>query len=657
MKNLSRSIAGALLAAMTALPALAATYESEQGVCPFKEKSWFDAGTMDCVTLVAREAGAAEAYRLPVLRLKRTDGASKAAPVVFVNGGPGGRGVTEVGDWLAHPLRKRHDIILYDSRGTGAATPRPCPELGAQLAALVGRDLDARAALAERRALVQRCIGSVPPKRRGGFGADVLADDLAAVGRMFGYPRLNVYAASYGTRVAAAYARRHPQALERMLLDSVVPQAPYYGEIAGNFEAALDRAFQQCERDAACNARYPGFRRDYHAVSAALAATPLRLPARQAGGADLHIDAHDFALLVQQLMYGKDFLPGLPLLFSELAGGNSGAVRLLYEFTVGMRMRSINFGVYYLALLNDEPPALAAAASGGPRPGELLFFGHDMAVLEGLGAARGAAPAAAGDSGFAGPVLVVAGALDPVTSPAYGRRLVAQGGGAAAGVGYREIAAAGHTPTLADPCAGPAVAAFFGGGQFETAPGCQGAAMPAYWMGSLHRTAWPRALIESVFVAQSFLPLAGLLAVVVLYCGFIGWGAVRLLRRRKGKAALPPERDERRLLLGARVGIGSGALALLGICLVMGMAITGPAPVLLLFGLAVGTPVVASIAGLILLSAACSIYVLAALVRRRRRGAVQGGVVRPRWALLGVGINFCLFGLLLQWTAAGAGAG
>jgi pimeloyl-ACP methyl ester carboxylesterase len=617
MGYLCKAIAGVLLAALAAPPALAADYRFEPGVCPFKEKSWFDPARMDCATLVATEAGATQAYRLPALRLKRADAASTAAPVVFVNGGPGGRGVTEVADWLAHPLRRRHDIILYDARGTGQATPRPCPELSARLFALIGRDLDAAGALAARRALVRECVGSVPPARRGDFSADALADDLASVGRMFGYQRLNLYAVSYGTRIAAAYARRHPQALERTLLDSVVPTAPYYGEIAANFEAALERAFLRCEADAACHARYPGFRRDYHAVAAALAARPLRWTTPAEGGragAAVHLDAHDFALLVQQLMYGKDFIPVLPLLFAQLRGGDSGAAPLLYEIAIGMRTRSLNFGTYYLALLNDEAQPAGAAATPAARGDELLFFRDDMAALAGLGPV---VSPPAGPPAYAGPVQIVAGGLDPVTAPRYGRQLAERGGVGGNNPRYMEMAGVGHTPTLADACAGPAVAAFFAGGGFAPAPGCLAAAASGYWTGQLVQAAWPRSVIEAVFVEQSLLPLAAPGAAILLYCALIVRGVWLLWRTRKGQAADP---ERRRIRLATGIGVGSGVLTLLGACAVVGMTIAGPVPALLLFGFTVGTPVVAGIGGLFLLSVGCPLFVAAALARRRRQG-------------------------------------
>ncbi|QGZ37693.1 alpha/beta hydrolase family protein [Pseudoduganella flava] len=631
MRCVSGMLAALLLAA--ALPAAAATYTVDRAACPYAGKSWFDPQRMECATLVAQEGAGAATYRLPALRLRRADPASTAPPVVFVNGGPGGRGVTEVADWLGHPLRQRHDIILFDPRGTGAATPRPCPGLGDALLAALARDVDAGAALADRRRLVQACVAGVAPERRADFGAAALADDIAAVGRMFGHARLNLYAVSYGTRVAQAYAQRHPQAVDRMLLDSVVPEGPYYDEIGRNYEAALERLFASCARDAACHARYPALRADYAAVRAALDTAPLRL----AGG--IHLDRHDFALLVQQLMYGKEFLPVLPPLFEALRRGDSGAVRLLYEVAVGMRVRSLDFGAYYLALLNDEAGRVPPSAGADD---DLLFFRQDLAALTAL------APPAPPHRGtpLAGPVAVVAGRFDPITAPAYGQRLEAAG----THVSYHEFAGAGHTPTLADPCMLPAVARFFAGGALAPAAGCLAAIPGAAWSGPLHAAAWPRQLIEPVVVQRSFMPLAWLGGLAALYALGLVWLAVRavgrLRRRREGTppAPVPPSALRR----AAQLSIGAGALALLGAAGLVGVTLAGPAPALLLFGLAAPAPLVLATALLAALAAGGAVAAIAAIALllqalwRRREGAPL-----PRWTLLGAGVHLCLVSPLL----------
>jgi len=172
---------------------------------------------MNCGTAVAVEPGVSEPIRVPAIRITRSDATSKAAPVVFLNGGPGGRGVVDVADWLSRPLLQRHDLILYDARGTALVTPLPCPELGAGVLSLIAKDLDASAELEERTDLVGTCLSAMPASLRDVFATPNMVTDIDAIRRMFGYERLSVYTVSYGTRIAMAYADTYPQHLDKLL--------------------------------------------------------------------------------------------------------------------------------------------------------------------------------------------------------------------------------------------------------------------------------------------------------------------------------------------------------------------------------------------------------------------------------------------------------
>ncbi|HET7466212.1 MAG TPA: alpha/beta fold hydrolase, partial [Candidatus Dormibacteraeota bacterium] len=54
-------------------------------------------------------------------------------------------------------------------------------------------------------------------------GAILRAEDVDAVRRAIGVDRVALWGTSYGTKVELAYALAHPDHVERMLLDSVVP--------------------------------------------------------------------------------------------------------------------------------------------------------------------------------------------------------------------------------------------------------------------------------------------------------------------------------------------------------------------------------------------------------------------------------------------------
>ena len=59
--------------------------------------------------------------------------------------------------------------------------------------------------------------------RRAFYTSADSAEDLEALRIRLGAPQIAFYATSYGTRVAVEYARRYPQRVEQMILDSPVP--------------------------------------------------------------------------------------------------------------------------------------------------------------------------------------------------------------------------------------------------------------------------------------------------------------------------------------------------------------------------------------------------------------------------------------------------
>ncbi len=64
---------------------------------------------------------------------------------------------------------------------------------------------------------------------RDSFASIDTADDIEAVRRKLGVDKLAIYGVSYGTWVAQQYARRYPEHVERLILDSVVSPAPTVG--------------------------------------------------------------------------------------------------------------------------------------------------------------------------------------------------------------------------------------------------------------------------------------------------------------------------------------------------------------------------------------------------------------------------------------------
>jgi pimeloyl-ACP methyl ester carboxylesterase len=183
--------------------------------------------------------------------------------VFALAGGPGqsaslGFGIDGLGP-LEHALRRR-DLIVFDQRGTGRSGLLRCRAL--ERADLL--DAGTAAGVCARR------LGA----RRHHYTSRASVDDIEAIRRELGIPRITLYGTSYGAKVALGYALTYPGNVERLLLDSVVaPDGldPFYLPSL----AAVPRVMR-----ALCRSRCRSFTRDPVADLGGLvrrmAARPLR---------------------------------------------------------------------------------------------------------------------------------------------------------------------------------------------------------------------------------------------------------------------------------------------------------------------------------------------------------------------------------------------
>ncbi|MFJ9606826.1 alpha/beta fold hydrolase [Kitasatospora sp. NPDC101176] len=156
------------------------------------------------------------------LGLKVAVGGNTHAPkgdLLFLTGGPGQPGVPlvkRVADGLA-PVLKDYRLVMFDQRGTGGGALQ-CPALQEQMGA---SDLTPPTPQA-----VRDCAAALGPDRRHYATADTV-DDIDLLRRALGAHRLTLDGVSYGTFVAERYALAHPGHVNRLVLDSVVPQQGY----------------------------------------------------------------------------------------------------------------------------------------------------------------------------------------------------------------------------------------------------------------------------------------------------------------------------------------------------------------------------------------------------------------------------------------------
>jgi len=190
------------------------TFENEK-----KEKVDAEFGTL----LVPENRSNPESnlIELAFVRFKST-AKNPGPPIVYLAGGPGGSGIfTAKGSRfpLFMALREIADVIAYDQRGTGYSKPNlGCYE---QLALPLDVAPTREAAIKALRENSRGCASYWRDIQRvdlTGYNTNESADDLDDLRKALGANQISLWSISYGTHLAFATMRRHPQSIHRAIL-------------------------------------------------------------------------------------------------------------------------------------------------------------------------------------------------------------------------------------------------------------------------------------------------------------------------------------------------------------------------------------------------------------------------------------------------------
>ena len=208
--------------------------------------------------------------------------APQADPFIFLQGGPGG----EIVELLAQqystviaPILAERDFIVFDQRGNGLSVPSlSCPTYNDFGAESYSRVFGLEEFAEVSYELLMECRDELVAA-----GADLSAytsaenaADVADIAAALGYEQVNLYGASYGTRLAQTVIRDHAAIVRTAIMDSAIPlEVNLYNEQAGKTQDGFDRVFAACAADAACAASYPDLPEVFEGLLNRLAAEPL----------------------------------------------------------------------------------------------------------------------------------------------------------------------------------------------------------------------------------------------------------------------------------------------------------------------------------------------------------------------------------------------
>lgn len=400
--------------------------------------------------------------------------ARRVGTILFLAGGPGQAAIPTIPDLVSPrlspiaPLLRHRDLLVFDQRGTGQSGLLRCPLLETTT------DFDANPEQAE-------CAQRLGPRRDYYESVDS-ADDIEAVRAALGIPRLSIIGVSYGTKVALDYARRYPQRVQRLVLDSVV------GLAKDPFSRTTLNAVARVLRDichGACAAFEPDPAGDFQALVASLRAGPLLGYVVGADGRRRAARVERLPLL--NLVVTGDLGP--PTIFAELPGAlrswrQGDLAPLLRLSRIAQAVNLTENPREFSAALNSatlcaeapepwspaSPPGarLAQARAAATALGDAAFAPFDAqtafeAVISGCLTWPAPTRPAADESGPLPPVsALLLDGVDDLRTPLEDAQAVA---GALPGAHLVPIAATGHSTLTTDlsGCSARALLRFFAG--------------------------------------------------------------------------------------------------------------------------------------------------------------------------------------------------
>lgn len=398
----------------------------EPVVCPFTNNGAYP---IDCGWLSVPEDHAnpqGKHIHLAVAIIHSLNHSKAADPVVYLAGGPGGAFVSTAPALpyqfgLASLLSER-DVIIVDQRGMGLSQPRlSCIALD-EPQDYYGETFPPGDFFDQ----IRRCRENLKQQDIDPtyYNTPQNAADFADLRLALGYPQINLYGTSWGTRLALVILRDHPEGIRSVILDSTLPpQINPSGETGRLFERSFGEFEASCAADLLCRTAYPHIRQTFLDTYDRLKANPAKLMVQ---GQMMAFTAESFSGAVYMLLRDKAGVEKLPAFITAIAHEDYSTIIEQTEAILRTPPDKMPDQGAYLTMncpdslaTTTEADIQARLASypeafqvGEPFQG---LLGYQMCQAWGMPPATSNAPTLS-----AVPTLLLSGQFDPLTPPEWG---------------------------------------------------------------------------------------------------------------------------------------------------------------------------------------------------------------------------------------------
>lgn len=382
-------------------------------------------GNAKCGTYEVYEDRAAKKGRmisLKILVLPATGEKREPDPLFYFAGGPGASATGDAPGFARGfaDIRKHRDLVFVDQRGTGGSHSLDCQLFDpADLQSHLGHFFPLEA--------VRKCRPELEAKADLKLYTTTIAmDDIDEVRAALGYERINLFGASYGSRAALTYLKRHPKRVRSATLQGVSPTNHFLpGDFALQTERALQGVLSECEVDEACKQAFPKIKEDAKSLLAQLVKGPVEVEVQKPNSTErvkVKLSRDLAAEAIRYMLYNPISASRVPIMINAAAGGNFVPIAQAAIRYRRSMVGSGSNGMYLSVTCAEDVPWIKPGE--GERMAENTFLGDYR--LRQQREACALWPQAKVERDYAQPirsdvpVLILTGEWDPVTPPSNG---------------------------------------------------------------------------------------------------------------------------------------------------------------------------------------------------------------------------------------------
>ncbi len=477
----------------TIAPTIAYTPESENKTCDFQIPEGISVNCYYISIPENRTNPHSEKIKLSVAVYHSTNSNPSPVPALFLQGGPGGEAVQLAAGMyktLVAPFLADRDFITYDQRGTGESIP----ELGCQeLKDVFKEDIHGQIPSSGRDMIYSNafisCHGamSVSGVNLNAYTTEASAADIKDILSVLGYKKVDLYGASYGTRLAQVVMRDYPDIVESVVVDSVVPiETKFFNSLSQGTTSSLQALFKTCAADPQCNASFPSLESEFWQEVDNLEASPVSLtgPISTGGTIKEEVTGSTFLNIIVGLLH-YSYISPIPQVISQIKNGDLSSL-IDIQYFLPDEFADISPGLYISMMCHEQLLATTPAQLKKDLPSSqsewefamLPFYGTVDDYYKVCKDWGSVSPSPGENDPVISniPTLVIAGKFDPTTPPIWGELLASH----LSDSYYYEFPNAGHTPTASDStgCAMKMVISFFKDPTHAPDSSCLGAIKP-----------------------------------------------------------------------------------------------------------------------------------------------------------------------------------